>query len=245
LAAASNSLGVGTQSSSLNSDPTDQCNADNLLDISKGAGETRAVDVREALRTRRMTRAFDGTEVPEATLTDLCEEAMRAPTAGHARGVDVAVLAGTVGVRRYLDEATDATWRATSPRAAGLSAAGGAVVVACRPERYAARYAASDKARSGLGEVERWPVPYWFGDAGAFTMALLLLAEAEGHAACFLGAFRRHREVLDALGAPSDAVLFGAVLVGTPLLTQTRSSSLERPGPSRAARVGRGQFPSS
>jgi len=201
------------------------------------------MEVTEALRRRRMTRSFDGTELDEDRLAAMCEEALRAPTAGHARGVEAVVLAGTVGVSRYLEAATDEHWRATSPRSRGLAAAGGAVVVLCDPERYATRYAEADKAPSGLDSPAKWPVPYWYGDAGAFCMALLVLAEDAGLAACFLGAFRRRDEVLGMLDAPRGRELYGAVLLGVASAQQRRSASLERPGPSRAERVVRGGFP--
>jgi nitroreductase len=202
------------------------------------------MDVRDAMRRRRMTRAFDGTELTEDRLGSLCEDALRAPTAGHARGVEAVVLAGSAGVRRYLEAATDEGWRAASARAAGFAAAGGAVVVVCDPGAYTSRYAADDKAPAGLAEAAAWPVPYWFGDAAFATMALLLLAEADGLAACFLGVFRHETDVLAALSAPEGRRLFGAVLLGRAAATQARSVSLDRPGPTRGARVVRGGFTS-
>jgi nitroreductase len=176
------------------------------------------MNVRDALRGHRMTRAFDGTELVEAQLVGLCEDALRAPTAGHSRGVDAIVLAGTSGVRRYLH-------------------------VVCDPGAYASRYAAPDKVGSGLDDVAAWPVPYWFGDAAFATMALLLLAEEAGLAGCFLGAFRNEPDVLADVGAPRGRRLFGAVLLGHAASVQSRSSSLDRDGPSRADRVVRGGYP--
>jgi nitroreductase len=201
------------------------------------------MDVRDAMRRRRMTRSFDGTELHEDRIAGLCDDALRAPTAGHARGVEAVVLAGSEGARRYLRAATDAGWRAGSARAEGFERAGGAVVVVCDPGAYLARYTAPDKAGSGLADATAWPVPYWFGDAAFATMALLLLAEEDGLAACFLGAFRREAAVLTELGAPSGRRLFGAVLLGHASSAQARSSSLDRDGPSRAARVVRRGFP--
>jgi len=201
------------------------------------------MDVPEALRRRRMTRAFDGTELDEDRIAALCEEAMRAPTAGHARGVEAVVLAGAAGVASYLEAATDAAWRDSSARAEGFAAAGGCVVVVCDPARYAARYAEDDKSASGLGDPAAWPVPYWHTDAAFFTMALLLLAEDAGLAACFLGAFRHSSEVLGAVRAREGTELFGAVLLGGARRDQARSASTRRPGPTRAERVVRGAFP--
>lgn len=203
------------------------------------------MDVRDALRARRMTRAFDGTALDEDEVVELCTEALRAPTAGNVRGVELVVLAGRDGTRRYLEAATDPEWRATSTRALGFAGAGAAVVVVCDPSAYADRYGEDDKAGDGLDDVDRWPVPYWHADAAFATMALLLLAEDQGIAACFLGAFRHDREVLRLVRAPERFELFGAVLLGQAADVQSPSASLARPGPSRAARVRRGRFPST
>ncbi len=200
------------------------------------------MDVRDALRRRRMTRAFDGGELEEPELVELCTEALRAPTAGHARGVRTVVLAGQAGVHDYLAAATDAEWRASSSRAPGLAMAGGAVVIVCDPSAYATRYADDDKAASGLGDLDAWPLPYWHTDAAFATMSLLLLIEDAGLSACFLGAFRRHREVLGLVNAPSGTELFGTVLVGRASAAQAPSGSLRRPGPTRAERVVRRRF---
>jgi nitroreductase len=200
------------------------------------------VDVIEALRRRRMTRAFDGTELDEDVVVALCHEAARSPTAGHARGVDAVVACGRAGVARYLDAATDPAWRERADRYAGFAAAGAAVVVTCDPARYAARYADHDKASSGLGDVGQWPVPYWFTDAAFFTMSLLLLAEEAHIDGAFLGAFRHEEDVLGAIGAPEGTRLFGAVLLGRGSDVQRPSGSAARSGPTRSERVHRGRF---
>ena len=127
-----------------------------------------------------MTRSFDGTEIAEHMLVELCAESLRAPTAGNVRGVRAVVLAGRSGAREYLQAATDAQWRAASTRAPGLALAGGAVVIVSSPLAYAARYAEPDKSASGLGDPAAWPIPYWHADAAFATMALLLLAEDAG-----------------------------------------------------------------
>lgn len=188
-----------------------------------------------------MVRDFDGTDVETAPLLELCADALRAPTAGHSRAVELCVLPGHDGVRRYLDAATDPAWRERSTRAEGFARAGAAVLVVCDPAGYARRYAEADKAAAGLARAEDWPVPYWFGDAGAATMALLLLCEADGLAACFLGAFRGERDVLALVDAPASRRLYGAVLVGGGRRTAA-TGSLRRAGPTRQARVVVGRY---
>lgn len=185
-----------------------------------------------------MRRSFTGEPVDAVELSSLAAEALRSPTAGNSRGIELGILDGAEAVAAYLDASTDAEWRARSARLEGLRRAGAAVLVLADPSAYVERYAEADKARSGLGAgTGQWPVPYWVGDAGSATMALLLLLEEAGLAACFLGAFRQADEVMEACGCPEGRLLYGCVLVGRADGGDHRSASLDRPGPSRAARV--------
>ena len=190
-----------------------------------------------------MVRSFNGAAVDEELLGRLAEMALRAPTAGNARGIELLLLVGADEVATYFTATTDEGWRARSARFAGLSRASAVVLVVADPSAYVKRYAAEDKRSSGLGDsAEAWPVPYWIGDAGAATMALLLLCEEAGLSCCFLGAFRGTAALIDELGAPPGVVIYGAVLVGHPDGNDHRSGSLDRPGKRRSQRVHLGRF---
>jgi len=198
------------------------------------------MDVADALASRRMVRSFDGSPLEAGEVIELFTDALWAPTAGHSRGVRWIALVGTDELDAYFTAATDERWRSSAPRAPGLRRAGAAGVCVAQPQRYLERYRDADKATAGLGErPERWPVPYWIGDAGATTMAALLLAEERGLSAVFLGAFRQRDELASLLGIGGDEVLYGTVLLGHPDGQDRRSPSLGRPGPSRADRVTR------
>jgi nitroreductase len=150
-------------------------------------------------------------------------------------------LIGPLETAIYFDATTDEAWRARSSRFEGLSRAAAVGICVANPAAYLARYAAPDKASSGLGtNAEDWPVPFWFGDAGASTMAALLLAEELGLAAAFLGCFRGESELKSALDIPESYRVYGAILLGRPDGGDHRSSSLDRPGPSRSQRLHRG-----
>lgn len=193
------------------------------------------MDVRDLLARRRMVRSFDGTAVDVAWLEALCADALRAPTAGNAAGVRMHVVpAGRLG--EYFDAATDEVWRATSPRFAGLSRAGGAVLVTARVEDYLARYAEADKAASGLSSRDGWPVPYWTVDAAMATMALLLLLEEAQWQATLWGSFRHASRVTAWAGIP-DEELVATVLVGRADGRDTPTSSSRREAIPRSARV--------
>ncbi len=185
-----------------------------------------------------MTRSFDATPVDQDWLDECCAEALRAPTAGHSAGVRLYSV-GATHVSEYLRVATDATWRETSPRAAGLARAGGVVLVTSRPGDYLARYAEADKVRAGLDERESWPVPYWHADAAMATMALLLLVEDAGWQSTIWGSFRHATDILRWAGIAADEELFASVLIGRADGRDTPSRSLQRHVPSRRERVRR------
>lgn len=192
------------------------------------------VEVPDALRTRRMVRSFASTPVDRALTMRLATDALRAPTAGNARGVSLVVLDDPSLLETYWDLATDADWRATSSRFPGLSRAPVAVLLFSHPAAYLERYQAEDKANSGLGQdAAVWPVPYWHGDAGASAFALLLGATSAALGACFLGAFRGRDAVTARFAGEATASWFGTVLLGHPDGMDHRSRSLDRPSPAR------------
>jgi nitroreductase len=193
------------------------------------------VDLRDLLARRRMVRSFDATPVDGAWLERLCVDALRAPTAGNAAGVRMRVVP-TERLPAYFAAATDASWRESSRRYAGLARAGAAVVVTARVEDYLERYGESDKIASGLDERDAWPVPYWYVDAAMATMALLLLLEEAGWQATMWGNFRHATRVLAWVDAP-DEELVATVLVGRGDGADPPTSSLGRAVVPRAARV--------
>jgi nitroreductase len=99
------------------------------------------------------------------------------------------------------------------------------VVVCVREDDYHERYREPDKLRDDGTEIA-WPVPYWWVDAGAAMMLILLAAVDEGLAAGFFG-FHRIEAVKALLGIPDDVAPIGIVTIGHPA-PDRRSSSLER-----------------
>ena len=59
-------------------------------------------------------------------------------------------------------------------------------------------------------------MPYWFFDAGASVMALLLGATGAGLGGCFLGNFRGEQMLLETLAVEDGWRFAGAVLLGEP-----------------------------
>lgn len=185
------------------------------------------MELTDALRRRHMTRNFTGRPLAPGVLDAMLADALRAPSAGNAQGVDLVVLEGPGQTARYWDTTTDEAWRARSSRFAGLSRAPVVVLPFADPETYRARYTEPDKARPDGGDVE-WVVPFWYVDAAYATMALLLRAVDEGLGAAFLGNFRGEAALKSALGVPEGCRWLGAVLLGEPARPDPPSASLAR-----------------
>ncbi len=174
------------------------------------------MDLPEALRRRRMVRSFTGDPVDADVLRALLDAARRAPTAGNAQGVAFLVLVGPEETARYWEVTLPAGPGRSAFRWPGLLAAPVLVLVVGSPDAYAARYAEPDKAATGLGAADAWPVPYWFVDGGMAVMALLLGAVDAGLGASFFGLFEHERAVLDTFGVPGRWRGVGTVALGHP-----------------------------
>lgn len=163
-----------------------------------------------------MTRRFSEEPVEEEVVSRLCEVALAAPSAGFAQGVDLLVLCSAPARSRFWQLATDEAWRRSGGLAAGLLAAPVVVVPVADPEAYVARYAAADKAASGLAGLPaaRWDVPYWLVDESFVVMQLLLAAEDAGLGALLFRLHAPAEDVLAGLGAPPGLVTVGAVALG-------------------------------
>jgi nitroreductase len=183
------------------------------------------VDLDDAIRARRMVRAFTDAPVDPQVLDRLCDLARRAPSAGFTQGLDLVVLEGPEQVGAYWDVTLPEPRRAGF-RWPGLVAAPALVVVVTDPAAYVERYGEDDKAASGLGEgPAAWPVPYWWVDAGAAVEHLLLAAVDAGLGACLFGAFEHEAAVAAALGLPPGRRIVGAIALGHPAPDEPGRSS--------------------
>jgi nitroreductase len=90
------------------------------------------------------------------------------------------------------------------------------LVISADESLYHARYNEADKLVVTGGVELRWPVPYWFVDAGALMMAVLMAAIDEGLASAFIGHENQKQILDDLLGLPPEVVPIGVALVGKP-----------------------------
>lgn len=199
------------------------------------------MELTDAIARRRMVRAFGPEPVDPAVLDRLCDLARRGPSAGNAQAVELLVLDQPDQVAAYWDVTLPEPRRA-SFRWPGLVVAPALVVVATRPEAYAARYAEPDKVATGLGEgTDAWPVPYWWVDAGAAIEHLLLGAVDAGLGACLFGLFEHEAAVAEAFGVPADRRLVATIALGTPASARPGRSQ-RRPRPPLDDVVHRGRW---
>lgn len=190
----------------------------------------------EVVRSRRMTRAFDGRPIEAGVLDGLVELASRAPSAGKTQGWHLVVLEGA-DTEQFWDATLPAV-RRDSFRWKHLLTAPVIALPLADSKAYVDRYAEPDKVQTGLGAgAAAWPVPYWTIDASMSVMTLLLAAEDVGLGALFFGVFRGERELRHRLGIPAGLELLGAIALGYPAVASDDATS----GPGTSA--GRGRRP--
>ena len=173
------------------------------------------MDFRDVLRRRRSVRSYDARPVPHEVLERITDAAVvRAPSAGFSQGLRLVVVTNAetrraiavAGAEEELAQHGQPRWKADAPAH---------IVVLVSEADYHARYQQADKlAITGGSEIE-WPAPYWYVDAGAAMLLLMLAAIDEGLASAVFGvtdvpALRR------AIGAPDDLHFVAVVTVGYP-----------------------------
>lgn len=174
------------------------------------------MEFRAALRARHMVRTFTDQPIERAVLVDLLEDARRAPSAGNTQATEFVVLGNAESVSRYWSITMPADKQATF-RWQSLLRAPALVLVLTRPDAYLDRYAQDDKAATGRSESsDRWPVPYWWVDAGCVVQNLLLSATDRGLGACFFGPFDFEGALRSAFAIPEDRRIVATVALGHP-----------------------------
>ena len=188
------------------------------------------MELRSALARRRMVRSFRPDPLPASEIDDLLDVARRGPSAGNTQATGFVVLDHPAATAAYWD-VTLPTERRAGFRWQGLLRAPVLVLVTTHPDRYVARYAETDKAATGRGtSTDRWPVPYWFVDAGAVVQNLLLLAVERGLGACLFGPFDHEPALARVLGLAEGERIVATIALGYPEPDEPGRSA-DRPRP--------------
>lgn len=164
---------------------------------------------------RRSVRAYRDDPVPREVLERITNDAVvRTPSGGFSQGLRLVVVTDPE-TRRAIATAAAEDDLAAKGRPRWKAAAPVHVVVLTREDDYHDRYRQQDKlALTGGREID-WPAPYWYVDAGAAMMLLMLGALAEGLASAVFGvtdlpALQR------ILGHPDDVRFVAVVTMGYP-----------------------------
>jgi nitroreductase len=173
---------------------------------------------------RRMVRNFrDDEEVPDSVVRKILELAQHSPSAGYSQGLAYVVVKDPEAKKKIGGEE-----RVLENGFHNFVSYTPVLIVVCVSEEiYHRRYREPDKLDEKGNEIE-WPTPYWFFDAGAASMIILLAAVDLGYSAAFSGIpradFPKLRELL---GIPEEFHPVGIISIGR-AAPDKKSPSLKR-----------------
>ena len=166
------------------------------------------MELREILRRRRMHRAFLPDPIPPEQIERIANVIRRAPSGGFSQGGSIVVVTDEAVRRDLVDRfEMSGTYADDAPVL---------MVISANEALYHARYNEPDKLAVTGGVEITWPVPYWFVDAGASMVLVLMAAIDEGLASAFIGHPEQKKICDDVLGLPDDVVPIGLALIGKP-----------------------------
>jgi len=172
------------------------------------------VEFRDILSRRRMHRAFLPDPIAQDQIDRIAHVIFRAPSGGFSQGGSIVVVTDEAKrheiARAFGDEHYSTRGRNF------VADAPVHMVISANESLYHARYNEADKLAATGGVEVTWPVPYWFVDAGALMMLVLLAAIDEGLASAFIGHPDQKRIFGELLGLPEDVVPIGLALIGKP-----------------------------
>lgn len=185
-----------------------------------------------------MVRNYSDSPIEEPALDRIAAAALRAPSAGNSQAIAVVIVTDP-DVRASIAALADEQAYVAAGFDPWISTAPAHIVLAVSERIYRERYAEPDKLGPDGAPIE-WPVPYWWVDAGAAMMAVLLAAVDEGLAAGFLGV-HSVPDLAGLLGFGEQFSPIGVVTVGHPA-PDRRSTSLDRPKVRFGDRVRRNRW---
>lgn len=183
------------------------------------------MDYSQVLARRRMVRNYTDQSVDDDALDRIAASALRAPSAGNSQAIGVVVVTDA-SVRREIAKLAGEDSYVSAGFDPWISRAPAHVVISVSEKIYRDRYSEPDKLGPD-GQMIEWPIPYWWVDAGAGLMAVLLAAVDEDLAAGFLGV-HSVPDLASALRLPDEHTPIGVVTIGHPA-PDRRSASLDRP----------------
>jgi nitroreductase len=173
------------------------------------------MEFRDVLNRRRSVRTYADKPVPREVLERITNAAVvRAPSAGFSQGLRLVVVTDPE-TRREIAVAAAEEELAAKGRPRWKAAAPVHVVVLTREGDYHDRYLSKDKLAITGGREIDWPAPYWYVDAGAAAMTLMLAAIDEGLETAIFGV-TDHEALQRTLALPDDVKFVAVVTMGYP-----------------------------
>jgi nitroreductase len=170
------------------------------------------MELSDILRKRRSIRSYSDSQPDPRLVAEVVDRARRAPTAGHAQGIDFLVVDDPNAMADFWSMIEDPDLPTTEEEK--LVRPPMVIIVWSDPQRYLARYSAEDKIEFGMNELDAWPVRYWDVDAGMASMQLLLVAIDRGLDTWFFGLSHGEDAVRERFGVPVDRKLCGVIALG-------------------------------
>jgi nitroreductase len=174
------------------------------------------MELRDAIRRRRMIRKFEQKPIPDDVLNRVLEAARHAPSGGFSQGFDFIVLAKPEELEWFYRTTDDPTDPESFPGREPDLAPACIVLPFANKRLYLDRYAQPDKIQFGMDKEESWPVPFWTVDTSMAIMLILLAAVDEGLGAWYLGISRGEQDVMRELGVPPSCTMLGVIALGYP-----------------------------
>jgi FMN reductase [NAD(P)H] len=182
------------------------------------------VEFRDVLTRRRSVRTYADKEVPREVLERIADAAVVwAPSAGFSQGLRIVVVTDPEP-RKRIAAAAKEDELAAQGRPRWKAAAPVHMVVLTREDDYHDRYRQQDKLTITGGREIDWPAPYWFVDAGAAAMTLMLAAIDEGLDTAIFGVTDLEG-LSKTLGLPDDVRFVAVVTMGYPTGTDDEPSA--------------------
>ena len=173
------------------------------------------MEFQDALSRRRSVRTYADRPVPQDVLERIANAAVVwAPSAGFSQGLRLVVVTDSE-TRRQIAVAAKEEELAAQGRRRWKAAAPVHMVVLTREDDYHERYQSQDKLKITGGREIDWPAPYWYVDAGAAAMTLMLAAIDEGLDTAIFGVTDLSA-LYETLGLPEEVRFVAVVTMGYP-----------------------------
>jgi len=168
--------------------------------------------LKELLLNRRVVRNYLETNEEFPNLSDIPKLAIKIPTAGFSRGIEIISVENKKNIKKLAIYANEESYLKKG-YGKWLSNSKAIFLILINEQAYHERYKELDKQNQTSSS--NWSVPYWYVDAGAAMMNCMLLVEETGLKSGFLGSHNMEiQKIKSLLVIPEDIEILGFVTAG-------------------------------